>query len=233
MRFTIIFAGAFAAALTTSCGSAANNGNEGKAALAALLLSPTCPGVCYEFNDSTGLTVGSGLSLSAGQISGTGFFNMNAAVVPGEPLVTVVFSLQSGGAMRLSTGNPATAGNQYFDSAADGNRFSIANGASGTARDKAGNTDTMTSAVTPSPSTSLTYCFSWHVHNASDPLHMTMWTNCAATTSAGAAYNSSDANTIVGGVTTIKNAGQTPVAGAILGFELSAASIDRVIVQAK
>lgn len=219
--------------LSTSCGSAANNGNINQAALAALLLSPACSGVCYEFSDATGLTVGSGLSLSSGQITGSGFFNMNAAVAPTEPLVTVVFSLQPGGALRLSTGNPATAGNAYFDSTADGNRFSVIQGGSGSARDKGGNTDTMTSAVTPAASTSLTYCFSWHVHNASDPLHMSLWTNCASTTSAASAYNSSDANTIVGGVTAIKNAAQTPVAGAILGFELSNASIDRVIVAAK
>ncbi len=233
MRFTTICAALIAATITTSCGSAANNGNESTAALAAFLLSPACSGVCYEFSDSTGITVGPGLSLSGGQISGTGFFNINAAVVPSEPLVTVVFSLQTGGSMRLSTGNPATAGSAYFDNTADGNRFSVTHGTAGSARDKGGNTDTMTSAVTPASSTALTYCYSWHVHNASEPLHMTLWTNCASTASAGAAYSSSDATKIVGGVTTIKNAGQTPVSGALLGFELDGASIDRVIVQAK
>ena len=215
----------------TYCGSSKNSNNEITALAALALLAPACPGTCYDFNDSSELSVESGLTFASGSLSGSGRFVADQAFTDADLWYEITFTLQTGGSLQLHYGNPAAgASATYFDGNAEGHSFLFSAGAVSTAIDPAANTDTMPSGMTAQAATAGTMCLETHYHNAPGKLHMVGWNQCAVRTTASSTYNSGD--TAKGG-TAISTAAVNFVSGGRIGVRLTNASIDRLVVQKK
>ena len=231
MKTRIVWAVAICAFGLSSCGSSSNATNEASALALLGLLPAACVGTCYEFSDTTGLTVESGLSLGSGSLTGTGRFVLDRSLTDSELWYELTFTLQSGGALQLQYGNPSTgASSVYFDGNAEGHNFNFTAGTAPTAVDPAANTDTMPSGMIVAAGTPTLLCLETHYHSAPGKLHMVGWNQCAVRTAATSIFNTGDP---AKGGTAISTAAVNFVSGGRIGVRLTNASIDRLTVQKK
>ncbi len=213
------------------CGSSASSSSEAMALAALALIAPGCPGTCFEFSDTTGLTVESGLSLGSGGLAGSGRFVADSSFTDSDQWYQITFTANSGGSVQLHYGNPAAgASATYFDANAEGHSFLFSAVGSSTALDPNGNTDTMPSGVSVTAGTAVTFCMETHYHSTPGRLHIIVWNQCSVRTDSSSTYNSGD--TAKGG-TAIKAANVSYVTGGRVGVRLTNASIDRLVIQKK